>query len=132
MLQALIPIFVLIVLLVVNVYLLGNDAISGANQIALLLAAAVAGIISMRLGYKWEDIEHSIVKSISAAMAAILILLIIGSLSGTWMLSGIVPAQKFGFIAPGPVGIGEHSPGHRNSHILIRGRNIEEYTGGRS
>ena len=95
LLQALIPIFVLIVLLVVNVYLLGNDAISGANQIALLLAAAVAGIVSMRLGYKWEDIEHSIVKSISAAMAAILILLIIGSLSGTWMLSGIVPAMIY-------------------------------------
>lgn len=93
--QALIPIFVLIALLTINVYVLGADAISGANQIALLLAAGVAGIISMKLGYNWQEIEHSIVKSISAAMAAILILLTIGSLSGTWMLSGIVPAMIY-------------------------------------
>src|SRR4051812_27390546 len=90
--QALIPIFVLITLLTINVKVLGSDAITGANQIALLLAASVAAIISFRLGYSWEEVEHSIVRSISSAMAAMLILLVIGSLSGTWMLSGIVPA----------------------------------------
>jgi Na+:H+ antiporter, NhaC family len=93
--QALIPIFVLILLLTINVKILGADAISGANQIALLLSAAAAGIISIRLGYNWEEIEQSVVKSISSAMAAILILLTIGSLSGTWMLSGIVPAMIY-------------------------------------
>jgi Na+:H+ antiporter, NhaC family len=93
--QALLPIAVLIVLLSINVVVLGNDAISGANQIALLLAAGVAGIISFRLGYSWEEIEGSIVRSISSAMAAILILLAIGSLSGTWLLSGIVPAMIY-------------------------------------
>ncbi|MBL7876842.1 MAG: sodium:proton antiporter, partial [Cyclobacteriaceae bacterium] len=92
---ALIPIAILILLLTINVVVLGSDAISGANQIALLLAAGVAGVISFRLGYTWEEIEGSIVKSISSAMAAMLILLAIGSLSGTWLLSGIVPAMIY-------------------------------------
>jgi len=93
--HALIPIGVLIILLTINVIVLGADAISGANQIALLLGAGVAGVISMRLGYSWDEIESSIVKSISSAMAAMLILLVIGSLSGTWLLSGIVPAMIY-------------------------------------
>lgn len=93
--QALIPIAFLIAMLTINVLVLGSDAISGANQIALLLAAVVAGIISMMLGYEWHEIERSIVKSISSAMAAMLILLVIGSLSGTWLLSGIVPAMIY-------------------------------------
>jgi NhaC family Na+:H+ antiporter len=94
-LLALIPIAILICLLTINVIVLGSDAISGPNQIALLLSAGVAGIISFRLGYSWEEIESSIVKSISSAMAAMLILLAIGSLSGTWLLSGIVPAMIY-------------------------------------
>jgi NhaC family Na+:H+ antiporter len=95
LIHALIPIALLIFLLTINVMVLGSDAISGANQIALLLAAGVAGIISFRLGFTWEEIEKSIVKSISSAMAAMLILLAIGSLSGTWLLSGIVPAMIY-------------------------------------
>jgi len=95
LIHSLIPIAVLIFLLTVNVMVLGSDAISGANQIALLLAAGVAGIISFRLGFTWVEIEMSIVKSISSAMAAMLILLAIGSLSGTWLLSGIVPAMIY-------------------------------------
>lgn len=93
--QALIPIIILIALLTINVVVFGADAIGGANQIALLLGAAIAGIISFRLGHTWSEIETSIVKSISSAMAAMLILLTIGSLSGTWLLSGIVPAMIY-------------------------------------
>jgi len=95
LLIALIPIIFLILFLTVNVIILGSDAITGANQIALLLASGVAGIISFRLGFNWIEIEHSIVKSISSAMAAMLILLAIGSLSGTWLLSGIVPSMIY-------------------------------------
>ena len=95
LLQALTPIAFLIAFLTINVMVFGSDAITGANQIALLLAAAVAGLISFSLGYTWDEIEKSIVKSISSAMAAMLILLAIGSLSGTWLLSGIVPAMIY-------------------------------------
>ncbi|MBL7871004.1 MAG: Na+/H+ antiporter NhaC [Cyclobacteriaceae bacterium] len=95
LLLALIPIAVLIALLTLNVLVLGSDAITGPNQIALLLASGIAGVISFKLGYTWEEIEGSIVKSISSAMAAMLILLAIGSLSGTWLLSGIVPSMIY-------------------------------------
>ena len=92
---ALIPILFLIVLLTITVLVFESDAIVGPNQIVLLLSAGVAGIISWRLGYTWTEINKSIVKSISSAMSAIIILLVIGSLSGTWLLSGIVPAMIY-------------------------------------
>lgn len=90
--QAFIPIACLIVLLTLNVIIFGDDTLSGANQIALLLAAAIAAVIAVRLKLDWVHIRAGIVKSIGAAMPAILILLLIGSLAGTWMLSGVVPA----------------------------------------
>lgn len=93
--QALVPIGVLVLLLSINVIIFGADATGGPNQVAMVLAAGVAAIFSIRLGYTWADIEHSIVKSISSAMAAILILMVIGALSGTWLLSGIVPAMIY-------------------------------------
>ncbi len=95
LLHALIPILFLIILLTITVLVFESDAIVGPNQIVLLLSAGVAGIISWRLGYTWKQINKSIVKSISSAMSAIIILLVIGSLSGTWLLSGIVPAMIY-------------------------------------
>ncbi len=91
LLQALIPIVILILLLVLNVTHFGDHTLDGANQFALLLASAVAGIIAIYLGVKWVNIQESMVKSISSAMPSILILLMIGALAGTWLLSGVVP-----------------------------------------
>lgn len=91
MLQSLLPIVVLIILLSLNVKFFRDDTLSGANQIALIMAAAVAGIIAISLGYRWSYISEKIVKGISTAMPAILILFLIGSLAGTWMISGVVP-----------------------------------------
>lgn len=95
LLQAIIPIVVLIGILTTNVLVLGTDAINGANQMGLLLASAIAGLVSIRLGYGWGEIEKSMLKSINSAMGAMLILLMIGALSGTWLLSGIVPAMIY-------------------------------------
>ncbi len=95
LLMALIPIAFLIFLLALNVIIFGSGATEGPNQIALLLASSVAGIISWRLNNTWDEIEHSMVKSISSAMGAMIILLVIGALSGTWLLSGIVPAMIY-------------------------------------
>jgi len=91
LLQALVPIAVLICLLVLNVTHFGDHTLDGANQVALILASAVAGIIAVTLGVKWDHIRTSMVKSISSAMPSILILLMIGALAGTWLLSGVVP-----------------------------------------
>jgi Na+:H+ antiporter, NhaC family len=94
-LQALIPVVSLIILLTLNVYFFGDDALGGANQIALLMAAAIGGIIAVSLGHNWYDVRKQIVRSISSAMPSILILLLIGSLAGTWLLSGVVPAMIY-------------------------------------
>ncbi len=93
--QAAVPIGVLILLLSINVILFGADATGGPNQVAMVIASGVAAVFSVRLGYSWTEIEQSIVKSISSAMGAILILMVIGALSGTWLISGIVPAMIY-------------------------------------
>lgn len=95
LLLSLLPILFLIVLLASNVILYGGDSSYGPNQISLLITAAFAGLLSLKLGYNWQELEEGIVKSISSAMAAILILLMIGALSGTWLISGIVPAMIY-------------------------------------
>ncbi|MFC2188254.1 Na+/H+ antiporter NhaC [Peijinzhouia sedimentorum] len=92
---AIIPVVFLIILLTINVLIFGDGALDGSNQIVLLLSAAVATIIAMRLGYDWETLQDGIVKSISSTLSAILILLLIGSLAGTWFLSGVVPAMIY-------------------------------------
>jgi NhaC family Na+:H+ antiporter len=91
LLEALIPIIVLIILLTFNVRFFGDDTLSGANQIALVLSATIGGLIAVRLGHKWKSIRSKIVQSIGSAMPSILILFLIGSLAGTWMISGVVP-----------------------------------------
>lgn len=95
-LDALIPILFLIALLIVNIRIFGSDSLSGSNQIVLILSAAVAGTIAIfKLGMTWEELQAGIIESISSAMSAILILFLIGSLAGTWLLSGIVPAMIY-------------------------------------
>lgn len=95
LLQAFIPILFLILFLVLNVYFFGEDTLSGANQIALLLAATIGGIVAIYLGHDWYEVRKQVVKSISSAMPSMLILLLIGSLAGTWLLSGVVPAMIY-------------------------------------
>lgn len=89
--DALIPIIVLIILLSGSVYLFEDNSSYGPNQIALLIAMGIAAIFGMKNGYSWEEIEQGIVKGISRSLGAILILLAVGSLIGTWMLAGTVP-----------------------------------------
>lgn len=91
---ALLPIFVLIVLLTSNVFLF-DDPLDGANQISLLLAAFIGMMIAWTLGYKWETINLRIIKTIGSAMTSMIILLLIGSLAGTWLISGIIPTMIY-------------------------------------
>ncbi len=93
--ESFIPILFLILLLTINVGIFGSESLGGSNQIVLILSAAVAAIMAFRIGFKWEEIQNGIVKSISSAMASMLILLMIGALAGTWMLSGVVPAMIY-------------------------------------
>jgi NhaC family Na+:H+ antiporter len=95
LLQALIPIIFLIIALFINVRIFGDASLDGSNQMILMLSAGVASLVALKLGYRWKEIRAGIVKSISSAMASIIILLLIGSLAGTWLLSGIVPAMIY-------------------------------------
>lgn len=91
LLDAMLPMLVLILLLAASVILFKDDSSYGPNQIALFLASAVAVIIGLKNGYTWQDIEQAMVKGISLSLAAVLILLAVGALIGTWLLSGTVP-----------------------------------------
>ncbi len=92
---ALVPLAVLFALLGYNVAVYGDNSLGGANQTALILAAAVAAAISLRLGTRWEVIQETILENIRAATPAILILLMVGALVGTWLIGGIVPTMIY-------------------------------------
>ena len=92
---ALLPIIVLIVLLAYNVFLYGDNSLRGANQLALLFAAATASFVGVKYGSSWKTILNGASKSISSTTPALIILLLIGSLAGTWLLSGIIPAMIY-------------------------------------
>ncbi|MFN3768134.1 MAG: Na+/H+ antiporter NhaC [Ectopseudomonas guguanensis] len=93
LLDALLPIGVLVVLLGLSVYLFGDGSSSGPNQIALMSAAFVAGLVGLKNGLRWADIEEGILAGIHMAMKANLILLAVGALIGTWILAGTVPTM---------------------------------------
>ncbi|GAA0369179.1 Na+/H+ antiporter NhaC [Bowmanella denitrificans] len=95
LLQALIPIALLLLLLFLAVFYFGDNSSSGPNQIALLLCAGVATLIGRYNGHAGKQIEQAIVKGISLTLGAILILLAVGSLIGSWLLSGTVPTMIY-------------------------------------
>lgn len=93
---SLIPFIFLIAILVVVIKIFGADALSGGSQVALLMASGVVVAISM-IFYKipWKDFEEGIIDNIRAVGSAILILLLIGAVAGSWMVSGVVPTMIY-------------------------------------
>jgi len=90
--DALIPVGSLVLMLSLSVKLFGADSSSGPNQIVLTIGAAIAAIVAIRNGHKWLEIQKAIVAGIGTAMGAIMILLSVGALIGTWLMSGTVPS----------------------------------------
>tara|TARA_B110000211_G_scaffold155063_1_gene175913 strand:- start:1496 stop:2968 length:1473 start_codon:yes stop_codon:yes gene_type:complete len=88
------PIIFLTILLSINV-LLFEDTLGGPNQLALLFSGALAAIIGIKYRSKWTEIIEGISNSIKSVAPAIIILLLIGALAGTWLISGIVPAMIY-------------------------------------
>ena len=91
LLQALTPLLFLVVALACAVYLYADDASFGANQVGLMLATGVAALVGLRNHIPWEEIQDSLVHGVSVAVVPIFILLSVGALIGTWILSGTVP-----------------------------------------
>lgn len=95
LLVALLPIVVLITMLALDVAYFGEDSSYGSNQIALLTAGGVAAVLAMSTRTSWHILYKGIEESISSALGAILILLMIGALAGTWLISGVIPAMIY-------------------------------------
>ena len=88
-----IPIAVLVVLLIADISFFGSDAILGASQVALLFSAGICVWLAMWLFKKpWDDFEAAIRSNIGDVTTAIVILFMIGGISGTWTMSGTVPS----------------------------------------
>jgi len=96
LLLALLPILLLMALLSYNVLVIyKDDATSGANQFALLLVGFIAALIGLRYKVTFNDMLESVYKNIKTTSGAILILLFVGSLAGTWLISGVIPTMIY-------------------------------------
>jgi NhaC family Na+:H+ antiporter len=93
--ESLTPVIFLIVLLAYNVYVYGDDAMSGSNQFILLIGAAIASVVGFQRGVLFESMIDDVSSNIKSITGAILILLFVGALSGTWLLSGIIPSMIY-------------------------------------
>ncbi len=92
---ALLPVLVLILLLGFNVSVFGDDALGGSNQFILLIGAAVAAVIGFQKKVSYSAMMEAIGANLKATTGAILILLFVGALAGTWLVSGIIPAMIY-------------------------------------
>ena len=92
---SLVPMSVLVGLLCLAVYLFGDEASWGPNQIALTFSSLLAALIGLKYGYSWDNMGQGVIRSISQALPAIFILLAVGALIGTWVMSGTVTTMIY-------------------------------------
>lgn len=93
--EALIPVLALVGMLAFNVLIYGDDALSGSNQFILLLGAAVAAIVGFYNKVTFNQMLDEVAENVKSTTGAILILLMVGALAGTWLISGIIPAMIY-------------------------------------
>ena len=93
---SLLPFLFLVAALSVVIYVFGSDALSGASQVALLFAAGFTVVLAMALYHiPWKVFEEAILDNITSVGTSIVILLLIGAVSGSWMVSGVVPTMIY-------------------------------------
>jgi len=93
--EALFPVFALVAMLAYNVFVFGDDALSGSNQFVLLLGGAVAAFVGFRNKVSYKVMIEEVAENIKSTAGAILILLMVGALAGTWLISGVIPAMIY-------------------------------------
>ncbi len=93
--EALLPVVILVTMLAINVYVYGDDALGGSNQFVLLLGGAVAAIVGFCNKVPFARMLEEINENIKSTAGAILILLMVGALAGTWLVSGIIPSMIY-------------------------------------
>lgn len=93
---SLMPIVVLVAMLTATIKAFGSDSLGGASQITLLTVSALCVLIGMwRLNVPWASFEKAITRNVASVSSALIILLLIGALSGAWMVSGVVPTLVY-------------------------------------
>ena len=93
---SLIPFASLIALIFICVSVFGTDALDGATQVSLLIASAICVLVGYLTGrVEWDALEREMTDKIASCMPSIIILLLIGAIGGTWMVSGIVPTMIY-------------------------------------
>jgi NhaC family Na+:H+ antiporter len=93
--EALFPLIALIVMLAINVFYFKDASLDGSNQFVLLLGGAVAAIVGFVKGVTYEEMMNAVADNLKSTSSALLILLMVGALSGTWLLSGIIPTMIY-------------------------------------
>jgi NhaC family Na+:H+ antiporter len=93
--EALIPVFALVAMLAFNVFVFGDDAVSGSNQFVLLMGGTVAGLVGYFNKVSLDSMFKQIGANLESVSGAIVILLLVGSLSAAWLISGIIPAMIY-------------------------------------
>lgn len=93
---SLLPVVVLIAIIFTGVRLFGEDVTAGPSQIALLFTSVLTAIIAIyHLKIPWEKLEAGIMDHLTKTGSAVFILLMIGALTGSWMISGVVPTMIY-------------------------------------
>jgi len=93
--EAMLPVVILVVLLAYNVFVFGDDALSGSNQFILLLGAAVAGIVGFFNKVNYKSMIQKVAGNVQSTTGALIILLFVGALAGSWLVSGIIPSMIY-------------------------------------
>ncbi len=93
--EALLPVFLLVGMLAYNVFVYGDEALSGSNQFILLLGGAIAAIVGHFNGVSYRQMMTEVAENVRSTSGALLILLMVGALSGTWLISGIIPSMIY-------------------------------------
>src|SRR5690606_36840197 len=93
--EALIPVVALVGMLAYNVFVYGDDSLSGSNQFILLLGGTVAAIVGSANKVSYTKMLAEVAENVKSTTSALLILLMVGALSGTWLISGIIPSMIY-------------------------------------
>ena len=93
--EAIVPIILLVGMLAYNVFIFGDDSLSGSNQFILLMGAAVASMIGFKNKVSFSLMMNEVAENVKTTSSAIFILLMVGALAGTWLVSGIIPTMIY-------------------------------------
>lgn len=92
---ALLPVMFLVGLLAINVFIFEEDSLGGSNQFVLLLGAAFAVVVGYIHKVPYKNMVEEVSQNVKSTSTALLILLMVGALSGTWLISGIIPTMIY-------------------------------------